>query len=1005
MPWYERGAGGAFDPVGPPESHSRPGFFVHDGELWLLGGTNQSAVHSYDPYTNTWTTHNPLAGNHAPAAQSAVLDGVAYYTIDGEFRSYDLATGASSILAEPAGGSARYRSMVAVGGLIYWALDLDGEGQVYDPVADSWSAITPAPTGESFGPGALATDGTYIYTFMTDPGADYVYRYDPSTDSWTTLGQDLLADDSERTINAGMAYYDGKLYMVGGSNQDGSFSSASQITHLFDIGTAAYEAFPDTNDFWTAPAIGFVDDILIVAQDSNIEVYAESPPGGETVVESTLEVTHEVSNRQLHVSHTVGWPIETMLPVSHVVQRWNADAGAVLLTTHQVIAGVDHTLRLTHEVGAPEGVASAAPSLGPVTTGDLQERVGGSISASLARHDGVHPSGGVVALEQHKVTADDQWRTYRVAWSVPDAPYGKGWSEQDGVPAATLRTPDASAPLDDTILPELVRKPILTSTGITFKVPDVEQAFLTDLEAPLGSRELASEEDCAARTPLDGWGRQTRLDLAREAAAEAGIVLVVLGNVPNAGRYVEWDYTTEGATAASVIQDMLLASGPRVWYGVGRMTVDARLFARGTGSTDPATFLEAQLQADGGASWQDQEGSDEPEPLLEDYTERCQRKDPTATPGEDAEEDVDVVGTFETFETGTYTWVERSGRRVGPFDDPHDPDDGSDWRATTHTLTKKNGELVREVATTRTQFRRDYDATINRIGITEQRTVDNEFHWACPEALVRRIELTMQRKTIETVPNVSNRVQATEDAPFTARQEQQWVFDAIPIWYVAERRIVDQRWHAEGWLRSRHETRRRLSGMIAKPTFDAEGAQNGYEVTLLYESDSRSETYLPVGRGLWHIATAVQSVVDEPVYELTNPEAVEGDADYGEMFLADVSPRRVPNHYTVVTDRAPASVSCGGGEDPEEEDPCRDPEDPYDACIKAATKRWEIDHADWEARQEHNAPKRVWSLEANRLVPGIRVGQIRGGGLVAGVTHTLDAEIASTSFEVWEWLA
>lgn len=716
-------------------------------------------------------------------------------------------------------------------------------------------------------------------------------------------------------------------------------------------------------------------------------------------VQATLEVLHEPNFRVLRVHHRVDWLTEARLPVSWRTDRSGGDAGTTLRVSWATGASREATLPILWrevepdgvQVTDPPGASGGVPAAGggPVVTGTLQHALGSGPSATLARMDETFPTAGLTTFSQH-VTTPAGWRRINVGMRTADAPYGRSWETSNGVPITTLQTGDHRTPLTATILPELVRVPTLQSGGIVWAVATsgVTPGVYT-FDSDLGDTIRASDDDCAARTPIDPTGRQTRLDLARDVVAAAGMTLVTLGTIPNADRYVEWGYRTEGATADAVLSDMLLASEPRVWYLDGVVVVDARVIPTQE-SADPTTFVDADLLADDGASWSDQAARTEPEPVLADYLDRCTRLDPDATPDPEAGEG-EVPATFETLEDGTYEWIERTGS-------------GDDYREIRHALRKASGNVVQEVAETRGHFRLNYDSQLRQWGIVHRVDTRNHFHPICSQALTSRTEQAMQRKTVEDIPNVSNTLGVTDEATWAASEEKALIFEAIPTWYVQRDVNLDQAWHAEGWLRSKREVTRSLDGMIATPVTDSSGALTGYAVQLTYKTESRVETYLPVGNGLWHVQTTVRRIVDQPVYELVNPSAVEGDPDYGETALIDVIATPVENTYTAITDQAPPSISCGETPGDEAGDPCTDDQDRYAQCVAEQTRRFEIDHADWEARQRHNAAKRVWTLQANRLVPDVRVGQLLAGGLVASVTHERSATEASTEIQVWEWL-
>lgn len=996
MPWFAAGDPD-FAPAPMPANVSQAAYAVHDGKLWTFGGAvsgaNVASVYSYDLYANAWTTETPLATAGRSDARAAILDGKAYMVRQSDFISYDLATGTTEVLTSPAGVEYRF-NCIALNGLIYWALSSNGNAQAYDPGTDSWSSVTSAPGGNSFGQNMMCSDGTYAYLFLVDDGADDMLRYDPVADSWANLGSNLLSDNTERLFAGVMDYHAGTLMMAGGQDWDAFVATDMALT--FDLGAGSYSILPAMTIVRSNAQGGFVDDNFIMASgnDGSVEVYAsDNPLAGE--VDATLELAHEVSNRQLAIQHTVGFPTATLLPVTwSTAWQGAADASTALRVQHRTTAERSATLHVIHDPVAPDGVdataddaaalATGAYATGPVETGEITDRVKGGVTATIVtatidREDGTFHTGGVATFGQTVVTTGA--RRVTVTRRVVDAPYTHSYSESGGAPVTTRSTPSPSTILADTLLDELVLSPERTAEGVKWTTTGsgAPTGTLSGLDAELGDGMIAGDIDCGARSGTMPGGRQTRLDLAREAVAAAGMTLVVLGTIPNADRYVPAGYSTEGRSAADVLADLLFASQPRVWYSVDAVTVDARIFTPGAGSADPTTFLDADLLADDGATWQDQAGDTEAEPVLADYLARCERAsdDPGGSPSPD--------GTFETFATGVYGWTTRSGS-------------GRDYQEVDHELEKEDRRLIRESQVTREWYKLSRRAEL--FGMVARFDVENAYHPVCPEALVYREEVVRQRKRRGDVDRISADVsdELSEDAPPWEKTEAELLYDAIPDWYTQRRSTIEQAWHAEGWLRTRTEKTREMQGMVAQPIYDIAGELTGYNVTLTYRNESREETYTPTGAGLWHIATTIRSWEQQPVYEPVNPNAESGDEDYGEVELTSVAVVPTSNTYTVVTDQAPPSVSCG-------DDPC-DPSsgDPYADCVTEQTERWEIDHADWEARQAHNGPKRVWILTANRLTPAFRVGQVVGTGFVASVSHTLTPSEGATTLEVWEWL-
>jgi N-acetylneuraminic acid mutarotase len=117
-----------------------------------------------------------------------------------------------------------------VGGVMY----VVSHGQKFDPKVGAWKPIAPSPNGHTAGAGGVIDGKIYA----TGGGSTKVDVYDPVTDAWETVGDEM---PTSRGHTSG-AVIDGKLYVVGG-----------------DIGghsrnTAANEEFDPATGNWTKRA-------------------------------------------------------------------------------------------------------------------------------------------------------------------------------------------------------------------------------------------------------------------------------------------------------------------------------------------------------------------------------------------------------------------------------------------------------------------------------------------------------------------------------------------------------------------------------------------------------------------------------------------------------------------------------------------------------------------------------------------------------------------------------
>ena len=174
-------------------------FAVYNGELWVIGGDpispaagtaqviaigKSDAVESYDPATDTWTTHKGF-----PVELSDAVAGVAN------------------------------GSLYVFGGLQIGS-GLQAQAYRYVPGTDSWAQVAALPEARG-GMNAAATGGV-IYVIGGSTGAafattDSVISYDPGADSWAT--EPSLPAPTAMWNATNEAIVGGYVYVVGSIGQ------------------------------------------------------------------------------------------------------------------------------------------------------------------------------------------------------------------------------------------------------------------------------------------------------------------------------------------------------------------------------------------------------------------------------------------------------------------------------------------------------------------------------------------------------------------------------------------------------------------------------------------------------------------------------------------------------------------------------------------------------------------------------------------------------------------
>ncbi len=232
-------------------SLTSPAAVAYDGKIVVFGGyaedtANTDVVREYDPATDTWTN---IATMPAPDSDflAEVVDHYAYLIGVTDYQGvsiYDFDTDTWSTgtdIPEPV--DQEYSASAVSDGLIYvvGTEDTYDAAYVYDPAADTWTAIASAPEERYYHSlaaldGKLYVFGGYSAVFAWDEVAS-IEVYDIDTDSWTVI------DSTE--WRAARSYHrnfvkNGKIYLVGGYQFD--YNLASYIP-IFDPATKGYTFF------------------------------------------------------------------------------------------------------------------------------------------------------------------------------------------------------------------------------------------------------------------------------------------------------------------------------------------------------------------------------------------------------------------------------------------------------------------------------------------------------------------------------------------------------------------------------------------------------------------------------------------------------------------------------------------------------------------------------------------------------------------------------------------
>lgn len=918
---------------------------LHAGSGYQAGLTN--AASQYNVRANTWTNQpdQTLAPRTYPGPAFIHNDSLWYISNDtGHLTSVNLTTGVPTSHVDPNGFLFDATLLVMLGGE-FFAFGSDSGSfapRRYDPSTNTWSGIASAGHSIIFPSVAPDHDTGLLYVkclrYNGDTTGGFI-AFNASANTWSTL----TADPGPLQGNTVGVVFDGTVFLPGG------MTPVSPFTNLYIV-----REYDIVNDSWAA------------GTSLPYAAGAEATRGAllMDVARATSLVTLSVTNGNPYTGTIRALPLEAQRPPEVV----HADL-TVALSVELPIVTSDAFLTVTLDVTGGPGVSAdllVTFNTGRVVTSNALVSVDvGTAPAAWAPPPPVTPPGvspvvppRTLAPEEQTVYpvmngADQYELTWRFGTQLAGTvtSYGANSDPQpedgfnlDGTPTASL---------------DWGNEPPVTRTH-AYPQPTVELASTESLpelmpieELPDGNMlsgclsphatSLCSGSNLSIRCAtiaLLPTVLPTRLELAQTAATELGLTLTIQGGtsgLTNPSGLVDEDYRTLGKTLQQVLDDLLLGAGAPVWYAPGTVIIHG-------GGLPTATLEFPTLRGVGGSS-SIQPGAvfDTPEPQLADYLADCRDQD--NDPGSPCNQE-----TFETAYSGTLTWVERAGS-------------GRSYTEVRTTLTKSHGQIVlEEIVTSRAIWTLSGDplgggSTV--VAPVEWTTREHTYLACCPTALSHSLERTW--------------VTRFNDDPGATYETAAGV-------YLSAYKEVTQEWHAEGWLRSRIEVSHSHHGWNLGP---------GLVVTPTYKTASRTEQYVPVGKGMWYINTSVSDSVLMPVGENL------GSAPVGTHWGA------VVNNYTVVTDQAPAQVTCDEpGSDPCQPAPC--------ATVREAD--YDRDHAVWAAVRDawdaNNPSERLVTTitYAGRLL--LMPGMVTPHGLIAGVSWSgsgdrTDSPGESTTVEYW----
>jgi N-acetylneuraminic acid mutarotase len=173
-------------------------------------------------------------------------------------------------------------AVVTLGGNIYTFGGIsEGKGvpNAYKFDGTTWTPIAPYPSACGVESPSAVTDGTFIYimngsTFCPLTYSTDVYRYDPSTDTYTQLSSNNVG-----TWNQTAVYLNGKIYKMGGKNAT-DYQTALEIYDIFTDTWSFGIPLPEPTGFassWTQDGFIYIAGGVVASGVATNGIYAYDP--------------------------------------------------------------------------------------------------------------------------------------------------------------------------------------------------------------------------------------------------------------------------------------------------------------------------------------------------------------------------------------------------------------------------------------------------------------------------------------------------------------------------------------------------------------------------------------------------------------------------------------------------------------------------------------------------------------------------------------------------------
>ena len=583
--WFNPGDE-AFDPASLPTERDGAASVVHNGRLYLLGGygpgygSELDSVISYSPATNDWQTHEDL-DSEVSFYVTAASDGSHIYALrpNGNLIRYDPSSGETDLGASGVVGG---HPVVIVDDRVYCGLT-SPTPRYYDITAGTWHdapGVSPFGINEEYGL-ALAWRGTII---VVPPMSEETWAYAPDRGSWSRL-----PDLPEPVLYSLLLEYRDEVNIIAGHSPGGGSGVVWVLTR--------------DRSAW------------VEAEDDELPVSIAGHAGGTVLGRLVIAGGYDYDEDDITTDvRMFGEPLNVLEGIVSVPLFPMSTTGeAAIIATVDVVGGPGRAAELPivlmtggHQVEAQADinvdVVGPTAIIPPIT--DPGDPPGGDDDTIADPGDGEW-EGDIELDEDERLTS-----TYSMNHSLGGGATGRAESPYKGefyVPAHVPMPPVLVANagyswtqggdiLYRRAFADVAAEEALGTTILGELMPlDQIRAWragespicLFPLDADLCEGVGASDPGSGVMPgPKDPF-LPTRLQLAQQAASEAGVGLVLYDGpgLWAVRRRVPIEYRTEGKTAMQVVQEMLLVSNPRYWYSMLSMHVDGRVLPAATGAS------------------------------------------------------------------------------------------------------------------------------------------------------------------------------------------------------------------------------------------------------------------------------------------------------------------------------------------------------------------------------------------------------------------------------------